>query len=64
MFLVVLQFFLLGTLESPHALEHFVPINECAIKLRTINTDELCLATNGQTAGTAHTSTIHHDGIE
>ena len=58
------QFFLLSTLEGTHALEHLVPIDEGAIKLRTVNADELRLATNGQTASTAHTRTIYHDGVQ
>ena len=64
MFLVVCQFFLLLAFEGSHALEHFIPVNQGAIELRTVDADELRLATNGQTAGTAHTRTIDHDGVQ
>ena len=58
------QFFLLLALEGTHALEHFVPVDQCTVELRAVNADELRLAANGQSACTAHTSTIHHDGIQ
>ena len=56
--------FAFNILESAHALEHLVPIYLGAVKLRTVDADKLSLATDGQTAGTAHTGSIHHDGIE
>ena len=64
MLLIVSQLFLLLTLEGTHALEHLIPVDEGAIKLRTIDADELCLATNGESAGTTHTCTIHHNRIQ
>ena len=64
MLLVVGQLLLLLTLEGSHTLEHLVPVNEGAIKLRTIDADELSLATNRESAGTTHTCTIHHNRVQ
>ena len=58
------ELFLFFALEGTHTLEHLVPVNEGTIKLRTVDADELRLATDGQSAGTTHTSTIHHDGVQ
>ena len=63
MLLKVLQLLLLSTLEGAHALEHLVPIYERSVKLRTVNTYELSLATDGETTSATHTCTIDHDGI-
>ena len=62
--LIMLQLFLLLALKGVHALEHLVPVNESTIELRTVDADELRLAADGQTTGTAHTRTIHHDGVQ
>ncbi len=64
MLLVVGQLLLLLTLEGSHALEHLIPIHEGAVKLWTVDADELRLAANRQSAGSAHTRTIHHDGVQ
>ena len=64
MLLEVLHLLALYILEGSHALEHLIPIYLGTIKLRTVDADKLGLATDSQTAGTAHTGTIHHDGIE
>ena len=64
MLLIVSQLFLLLTLEGTHALEHLIPVDQCTIELRTIDADELRLAANRESAGTAHTRTIHHDRIQ
>ena len=64
MFFVVFHLFALYSLEGTHALEHLVPIDQGSIKLRTIDTYELCFATNGESASTTHTSAVDHDGIE
>ena len=64
MFLEVLHFLALYILEGAHTLEHLIPIYLGAIKLRTIDADKLGLAADGETAGSAHTGTIYHDGIK
>ena len=64
MLLEVLHLLALYVLEGTHALEHLIPIYESTVKLRTIYADKLGLAADGKTAGTAHTGTIYHDGIE
>ena len=64
MSVIVGQFFLLLALEGTHALEHFVPVDQCSVELRTVDTYELRLAANGQSAGTAHTRTVDHDGVQ
>ena len=60
----MLHLFTLCILEGTHALEHLIPVNQCSVKLRTVDADKLSLAANGQSAGTAHTCTIHHDRVE
>ena len=55
---------LLLALECAHALEHLVPINKCTIKLGTIDANKLCLATDGETTCTTHTSTVNHNGVK
>ncbi len=64
MLLVVSQFLLLLALEGTHALEHLVPVYECAVELRTIDAHELRLATNRQSASTTHTRSVHHNRVE
>ncbi len=64
MFFVVFHLFALSSLECAHALEHLVPIDQGSIKLRTIDTYELCFATNGESASTTHTCAVDHDGVE
>ena len=54
----------LGLLEGTHTLHHTVPVNLVAVELRSVYADELGLAANAYTAGTAHTGTVHHDGVE
>ena len=58
------QLFLLLTLESSHTFEHLVPIYQGSVELRTIDTNELGLASDGETARTTHTCSINHDGVE
>ena len=60
----MLHLFLLGTLECAHALEHFVPVNECSVELGTVDAHELSLAADGQSASSAHTSAVYHDGVQ
>ena len=62
--LEVSQFFLLLALECSHALEHLVPVNEGAVELWAIDTNELCLASDCQTASAAHACSVNHNGIE
>ena len=64
MLLEVLHLLALYILEGAHTLEHLIPIYLGAIKLRTVDADKLGLAADGETAGSAHTGTIHHDGVE
>ena len=64
MLLVVSQLFLLFALESAHTFEHLVPINQGSVELWSIDADELCLASDGESACTTHTCTVNHDGIE
>ena len=64
MFFKVFQLFLLGTLEGSHALEHLVPVNKGSVELRTVDADKLRFASDGQAAGTTHTRSIYHDGIQ
>ena len=54
----------LGLLEGTHTLHHTVPVNLVAVELRSVYANELGLAANAYTAGTAHTGTVHHDGVE
>ena len=60
---VVFELFLFGTLEGSHALEHLVPVDQGTVKLRTVDADELCLATDGQSASTTHARSVDHDGV-
>ena len=62
--LVVCQLLLLLALEGAHALEHLVPVDQCAVELGTVDADELRLTANRQTAGTTHARTIDHDGVQ
>ena len=64
MVFVVLHLFDFCTLEGTHALEHFVPVNLVSVELRTVDADELRLASDGQSASTAHTGTVDHDGVQ
>ena len=47
-----------------HSAEHLIPIDAMGIEFGSIDTDELCFATYGDAARTAHSGAIHHDGIE
>ena len=60
----MLQLVLLSTLEGSHALEHLIPIDKSTVELWAINAYEFRLATDGESAGTAHASAIHHDGVQ
>ena len=53
----------LGSVDglSSHCL---VKVYLMSVKLRTVNASKLYLAAYGNTAGTTHASTIHHDGIQ
>ena len=62
MLLIVGEFFLLLALESSHALEHLIPVNEGSVKL--VDADELCLTANGQSACTAHSRSVHHNRVQ
>ena len=62
--LQMFQFVFFNIFKCVHALEHLIPVNQCAIKFRTINAHKLCFASNCQPTGTTHTSAIYHDGIE
>ena len=64
MLLVVLHFLTLSITECTHTLEHFIPIDKCSIKLRPINAHKLCLATNRESAGSAHSGTVNHNGVQ
>ena len=64
MFLEVFHLLALYVLEGSHALEHLVPVYLGTVKLRTVDADKLGLSADSQTAGTAHTGTVHHDSIE
>ena len=64
MFCIVLHLLLLGLLEGSHALEHLVPVDKGTVEFRAVDADEFRLAANGQSAGTAHARTIHHDGVQ
>ena len=64
MFLEVFHLLALHILEGSHALEHLVPVYQGTVKLRTIDAHKLGLVTDGESAGTAHTSSVHHDGVE
>ena len=44
--------------------EHLIEIDLVRIKLRSIHTDELGLASDRDTAGTTHTGTIDHDRVQ
>ena len=60
----VLHLLALNAFEGVHAARHLIPVDLIAIELRSIDADETCLATDGQAAGTTHTRTIDHDGVE
>ena len=64
MLLEMLHLLELGLLEGTHALEHFVPVNKGAIKLRTVDTHKLGLAANGQSASATHASAVNHNGVQ
>ena len=61
---IVLHFLLLGLFERAHALEHLVPVDKGSIKFRAVDTHKLRFATDSQSAGTAHTRTVNHDGVQ
>ena len=63
-FLEMLHLLTLHTLEGPHSLEHLVPVDQCSVEFRSINADKLSLSANGQSACSAHSRTVHHDGVE
>ena len=64
MFLEVFHLLALYVLEGSHAFEHLVPVYLGTVKLRTVDADKLGLSADSQSAGTAHTGTVYHDGIE
>ena len=43
---------------------HILPVDLIAVEFRTVDAGEFCLATNSDTASTAHTCTINHDGVK
>ena len=61
---IVFHFLLLLTLECAHSLEHLIPIHESTVKFRTVDADELRLSANGESASSAHTCSVHHNGVE
>ena len=64
MVLELLHFLNLNRFESSHALEHLIEIYFVSIKFRTIHTHETSLSTHRDTASTAHSRSINHDGVE
>ena len=64
MLLKVSQLLLLLALECTHTLEHLVPVDKSSVKLRTIDANKLCLSSDSESAGTAHTCSVHHDCIQ
>jgi hypothetical protein len=40
-----------------------VPIDLVTVELRTVHTGEFGLTANADAAGTAHSRTVHHDGV-
>ena len=64
MLFVVGQLFLLFALEGTHTLKHLIPVYQCTVEFRTVDADELGLASDGESACTTHTCTIHHNGVE
>ena len=51
-------------LESSHAGKHLVEIHFVAVELGAIDADEARLAADGDAAGTTHSRSIHHDGVQ
>ena len=62
--MIVLQLFLLHTLECAHATKHLIPVNKITIELRPVNAHKLGLAAYRQAAGTAHPRTVNHNRVE
>ena len=60
----VAHLFTLYVLERTHAFEHLIEVHLMTVKLRTIHADKLGLSTHRNAAGTTHTCTIYHDGVE
>ena len=64
MLFVMLHLFAFCIAESAHTLEHLVPIDKRTVKFRSVDTYELGLAANRESASTAHARAINHDSIE
>ena len=56
--------FQLFCLEGTGTAQHFVEVHLMSVELGTIDAHEACLATNGDAAGTTHTRTVNHDGVQ
>ena len=61
---IVFHLFLLTSLEGSHALEHLVPVDEIAVEFRSVYADKACLATYGESAGSAHSCAVDHDSVQ
>ena len=64
MFLVVFHFLTLCITECTHTLEHFIPIDKCSVKLRTVDAHKLGLTSNRKAASTTHTGAINHNRVQ
>ena len=62
--LIVVHFLFFHSFEGAHALHHLIPVDEITVELRAVDAYKLCLSADCQSAGTAHTRTVDHDGVE
>ena len=60
---VVFLFFFVG-LKGSQTVDQFVEIDVSAVEVGAVNASELHFAANGNTAATAHTSAVHHQGAQ
>ena len=64
MLFVMLHLFAFCIAESAHTFEHLVPIDKRTVKFRSVDTYELGLAANRESASTTHARAVNHDSIE
>jgi len=64
MSLIVVHLLFLHALEGAHALHHLVPVDQVTVEFRSVDTHELCLASDSESTGTTHAGAVDHDGVE
>ena len=58
------HFFTFHVFERSHALEHLVPFHLVTVEFRTVHTDKFGLSAHGDAAGTTHSCSVDHDGVQ